>query len=87
MNEIVSYAVLPDEAGAIAVITIDNPPVNAAGHAVREGLVKAAKAFADDPSAKVAVVVGAGRTFIAGANLENRYSRRRFRKSPICWKH
>tara|TARA_R110002126_G_scaffold266675_1_gene409972 strand:+ start:105880 stop:108009 length:2130 start_codon:yes stop_codon:yes gene_type:complete len=70
MNEIVSYAVLPDEAGAIAVITIDNPPVNAAGHAVREGLVKAAKAFADDPSAKVAVVVGAGRTFIAGADIK-----------------
>ena len=69
MTEAVSYEVLTDEAGAIAVIAIDNPPVNAASHAVREGLMKAAEKFAADADVKVAVMYGKGRTFIAGADI------------------
>ncbi len=69
MTEAVSYDVLSDAAGGIAVIAIDNPPVNAASHAVRDGLLKAIEQFGDDASAAVAVVVGKGRTFIAGADI------------------
>jgi 3-hydroxyacyl-CoA dehydrogenase len=69
MSETVSYECLPEETGGIAVITINNPPVNAAGFAVRDGLNKAAKRFAEDADAEIAVVLGAGRTFIAGADI------------------
>jgi len=69
MSDTVSYECLPDEAGGIAVITIDNPPVNAASFAVRDGLMNAAERFANDPDADIAVIVGAGRTFIAGADI------------------
>lgn len=69
MSDAVAYECLKDDAGGIAVITINNPPVNAAGHAVRDGLLKAAQRFADDDTADVAVILGAGRTFIAGADI------------------
>ncbi|MEM9107319.1 MAG: 3-hydroxyacyl-CoA dehydrogenase NAD-binding domain-containing protein, partial [Pseudomonadota bacterium] len=69
MTEAVSYEVLSDEAGGIAIIAIDNPPVNAAGYPVREGLLQAAKRFAADESAAVAVIYGKGRTYIAGADI------------------
>ena len=61
----VSYAL----DGEVAVITIDNPPVNALSHAVREGLLKSVERFQGDSKAKAAVIVGAGRTFIAGADI------------------
>ena len=54
--------------GEIAVIRIDNPPVNATSLAVREGLVQAAGLFAAGPE-KVAVLLAEGRTFIAGADI------------------
>jgi len=54
--------------GEIAVICIDNPPVNAASQAVRAGLVAAFDRFAAGPE-KVAVLYGAGRTFVAGADI------------------
>lgn len=69
MSETVTYERLADPAGGIAVITIDNPPVNAAGHAVRDGVMTAAERFAGDTEAGVAVIVCAGRTFIAGADI------------------
>jgi len=56
--------------GDIAVISIDNPPVNALSHAVREGLLAAVERFRNDHAAKAAVIVGAGRTFIAGADIK-----------------
>jgi 3-hydroxyacyl-CoA dehydrogenase len=55
--------------GDIAVITIDNPPVNALGKAVRDGIVAAIADFEADADAKAAVIVGAGRTFPAGADI------------------
>ena len=53
----------------IAVVTIDNPPVNALGHAVRSGLAAAIDRVAEDPDAHAAVVVGRGRLFIGGADI------------------
>ncbi|HSN52205.1 MAG TPA: enoyl-CoA hydratase/isomerase family protein, partial [Woeseiaceae bacterium] len=52
----------------IGVITIDNPPVNALSHAVRQGLHDAIQAAQQDDS-KAVLVICAGRTFIAGADI------------------
>jgi 3-hydroxyacyl-CoA dehydrogenase len=53
----------------IAVVTIDNPPVNALSPGVPEGIGDAIGEINDDPTVKAAVVIGAGRTFIAGADI------------------
>ena len=65
MNEKVSYR-LDD---GVAVVTVDNPPVNALSQAVRAGLVDAFERFARDADARIAVIVGAGRLFIGGADI------------------
>lgn len=55
--------------GAVAVITIDNPPVNALSRAVREGLNAAFSRAAEDGDVQAIVLICAGRTFIAGADI------------------
>ncbi|WP_247873087.1 3-hydroxyacyl-CoA dehydrogenase NAD-binding domain-containing protein [Azospirillum sp. TSH64] len=55
--------------GGVAVIVIDNPPVNAGSAAVRRGLLDAVATVAADPGIEAAVLIGAGRTFIAGSDL------------------
>ncbi|HRF08717.1 MAG TPA: enoyl-CoA hydratase/isomerase family protein, partial [Xanthobacteraceae bacterium] len=55
--------------GAIAIITVDNPPVNALKHAVRAGLQKLFKEADADPGVEAIVLTCAGRTFIAGADI------------------
>jgi 3-hydroxyacyl-CoA dehydrogenase len=55
--------------GDVAVITIDNPPVNAIGPEVPEGIASAIEAVEKDPTVKAAVLIGAGKTFIAGADI------------------
>jgi 3-hydroxyacyl-CoA dehydrogenase len=55
--------------GGVAVVTVDNPPVNALGHAVRSGLWHAAEALDADPAVRAVVLICAGRTFIAGADV------------------
>nr|WP_299240692.1 enoyl-CoA hydratase/isomerase family protein [uncultured Halomonas sp.] len=60
----------------VGVIRIDNPPVNALGQAVREGLLDALERALDDRDAEVVVLMAAGRTFIAGADI------REFGKPP-----
>jgi 3-hydroxyacyl-CoA dehydrogenase len=52
----------------IGVITVDNPPVNALSHSVRQGLQEAIRAAQQDDSSAV-LVICAGRTFIAGADI------------------
>lgn len=58
-----------DTSGDIAVVTIDNPPVNAASQAVRQRLVDAMAAVASAENVVAAVVIGAGRSFVAGADI------------------
>lgn len=53
----------------IAVITINNPPVNALSHAVREGLQTAVETCDGDDAVKAIVLICEGRTFIAGADI------------------
>ena len=59
----------------LAVVTVDNPPVNALSQAVRSGLV-AAMEQAEAANASAVVLCCAGRTFIAGADI------REFGKPP-----
>lgn len=53
----------------VAVIIIDNPPINAGSAEVRHGLLVAIAALTNDPSLRAAVLIGAGNTFIAGSDL------------------
>ncbi len=55
--------------GAIGVVRVDNPPVNALSHGVRAGLWQAAQTIAANDTIKAAVLICAGRTFIAGADI------------------
>jgi 3-hydroxyacyl-CoA dehydrogenase len=54
----------------VAVITIDNPPVNALSPGVPEGIWAAIDEVNGDPAVKAAVAIGAGRTFVAGADIK-----------------
>lgn len=53
----------------IALVTIDNPPVNAISQAVRLGLETAAARIRTDAGIRAAVLACEGRTFIAGADI------------------
>ena len=53
----------------IACITIDHPPVNALGQAVRAGLLQAIALADADPAVHAVLITGAGKAFIAGADI------------------
>jgi 3-hydroxyacyl-CoA dehydrogenase len=55
--------------GDVAVVTIDNPPVNALDRGVREALVPALDRVAKDGGVRAVVLACAGRTFVAGADI------------------
>jgi 3-hydroxyacyl-CoA dehydrogenase len=54
----------------IAVITIDNPPVNALSPGVPEAIWAAIDEANTDPAIQAVVMIGAGRTFVAGADIK-----------------
>jgi len=54
----------------IAVITINNPPVNALSPGVPEGIAAAIDQVNQDDDVIAAVVIGGGRTFVAGADIK-----------------
>ena len=55
--------------GDVAIVTIDNPPVNALKHEVRAGLAEALRQACEDAVIKAVVIACAGRTFSAGADI------------------
>jgi 3-hydroxyacyl-CoA dehydrogenase len=65
MSELVRYEIRD----RVAIITIDNPPVNALSPGVPEGISDAFARAGDDPEADAIVLIGAGTTFIAGADI------------------
>jgi 3-hydroxyacyl-CoA dehydrogenase len=65
MPELVRYQVQDQ----IAVITIDNPPVNALGSGVAEGIESWIHHARADEEVVAVVIIGAGSTFIAGADI------------------
>src|SRR6202165_3533936 len=64
-----SDAVTIRTVGSIGLATIDYPPVNALSHAVRSGLVAAIERLEDDAGLSALLILGAGRGFIAGADI------------------
>ena len=72
MSDVIDFT----KRGAIGVITVNSPPVNALSAAVRDGLGEAFDKGQADPEIKAMVLVGGGRTFIAGADI------REFGKPP-----
>ncbi|AVO49821.1 3-hydroxyacyl-CoA dehydrogenase [Melaminivora suipulveris] len=62
--------------GPVLVVRIDNPPVNALGQAVRAGLLAAVERAQGDDAVRAVLLVGAGKAFIAGADI------REFGKPP-----
>ena len=55
--------------GEIAVITVNSPPVNALSAPVRDGIAEGVTSAVADPDVKAIVLICAGRTFIAGADI------------------
>jgi enoyl-CoA hydratase/carnithine racemase len=67
----VSEVVRVERDGAVAVVTVDNPPVNAIGDPTLEGLEAAGEELRADASVRAVVLTGAGdKAFLAGADLE-----------------
>ena len=66
MSDLVQLA----KTDGIAVITIDNPPVNALSPGVPEGIVRAIDEINADAGVRAAVLIGAGRTFVSGADIK-----------------
>jgi 3-hydroxyacyl-CoA dehydrogenase len=56
--------------GDVAVITLNNPPVNGLGHATRTAIVSGVMKAVDDPAIKAIVLTGAGRAFSGGADIK-----------------
>ena len=57
------------EGGQIALIGMDNPPVNALGHALRSGLAAALGQARADRAVKAVILIGTERAFSAGADI------------------
>ena len=55
--------------GEVAIITMDNPPVNGLGHALRTGIVEGMRRAQADPAIKAIVLTGAGKAFSGGADI------------------
>jgi 3-hydroxyacyl-CoA dehydrogenase len=55
--------------GKVLLVTVDNPPVNALGAAVRRGLADAMERAETDAAVAAVLIVGAGKSFIAGADI------------------
>lgn len=69
----VAYAVRD----GVAILTIENPPVNALSQGVRAGIIAGLEKADADPTVQAAVIIGGGRTFIAGADIKE------FGKPPL----
>jgi 3-hydroxyacyl-CoA dehydrogenase len=65
MSDLVGY----ETEGRVAILPIDNPPVNALGIGVREGLMQQLDRAAADDGVDAIVIIGLGRTFPAGADI------------------
>jgi 3-hydroxyacyl-CoA dehydrogenase len=65
MSDVAHYAVRD----GIAVITMNNPPVNGLGNALRAALMAHLKKAEADPAVKAAVIIGSAKAFSGGADI------------------
>ena len=65
MSDVAQYTVRD----GVAVITMNNPPVNGLGNALRAGLMEGLKKAESDPAVKGVVLIGAGKAFSGGADI------------------
>ena len=72
MNNLVSLT----RDGDVAIITVNNPPVNALGPGVTEGIDAALSQAESDAHVQAIVVIGVGKTFVAGADI-NQFAKMR----------
>ncbi len=72
-NTLVNYEVTD----GVAVITVNNPPVNALSPGVPEGISDGIDKAVADENVQAIVLIGGGRTFIAGADIKE------FGNSPL----
>ena len=70
-----------EQKGNIAVMTVDNPPVNPLSSGVRQGLTDGINKAISDNSIEAIVLTGAGSAFIAGADISEFGVRQ---KVPAC---
>src|SRR5258708_4245582 len=66
MSDLIQYA----KDGNVAIVTINNPPVNALSPGVPEGILEGIEKAGADKEVGAIVVIGGGRTFIAGADIK-----------------
>ncbi|MFO1020951.1 MAG: 3-hydroxyacyl-CoA dehydrogenase NAD-binding domain-containing protein [Planctomycetales bacterium] len=66
MSELVTLS----KDGDVAILTINNPPVNALSPGVPEGIAAGMESVRNDPAIKAVILIGGGRTFIAGADIK-----------------
>ncbi|MEY2690587.1 MAG: hypothetical protein RL375_4787, partial [Pseudomonadota bacterium] len=59
-----------EQHGDVAVVTLDNPPVNGLGYATRVEFAAAVERAAADASVRAIVVTGAGKAFSGGADIK-----------------
>src|ERR1700676_1376434 len=64
-----SDLVLTSRDGDVGILTVNNPPVNALSPGVPEGIAAGVEKFEKDDAVKAIVLIGGGRTFIAGADI------------------
>ncbi|HTA68696.1 MAG TPA: 3-hydroxyacyl-CoA dehydrogenase NAD-binding domain-containing protein [Bryobacteraceae bacterium] len=65
MNDLV----LISRDGDVGILTVNNPPVNALSPGVPQGIASGVEQFEQDDAVKAIVLIGSGRTFIAGADI------------------
>src|SRR5690349_2918627 len=64
-----AFEVRLDHEGPVAVITVDNPPVNALHPDVGRAIEDHVAALGDDPTVRAIVLTGAGEHFVAGGDI------------------
>jgi 3-hydroxyacyl-CoA dehydrogenase len=64
-----SDLVLISRDGDVGILTVNNPPVNALSPGVPEGIAAGVEQFEKDDAVKAILLIGGGRTFIAGADI------------------
>ena len=55
--------------GAVAVVTLNNPPVNGLGHELRTGIMAGLEGAARDPAVGAVVIIGSDKAFSGGADI------------------